>query len=117
MKVRPAREVNEAVLNERLSHMGLTLLCTIDPGNWDIDERTIATRSLDIADKAAQREDWAQMKQLRRAQVKNGMQTTEKRQTARYRNDKTLVNVMEWEGAFGPEAPVPGGNIGDHRAP
>ena len=97
MKVRPAREVNEAVLNERLSHMGLTLLCTIDPGNWEIDERMIATRSLDTADKAAQRGDWAQMKQLRRVQVKNDMQTTEKRQRARYKNVKTLVNVLEWE--------------------
>ena len=57
MKVRPAREVNEAVLNKRLSHMGLTLLCTLDPGNRDIDERMIATRSLGTADKAALRAD------------------------------------------------------------
>ena len=83
MKVRPARVVNEAVLNECLSHMGLTLLCTLDPGRWDIDERMIATRSLDTADKAANRADWAQVRQLRRVQVKNDMQTTDRRQRAR----------------------------------
>ena len=112
MKVRPARVVNEAVLNECMSHMGLPLLCTLDPGSWDIDERMIATRSLDTADKAANRADWAHVKQLRRVQVQNDMQTTEKRQRARYKNDKTLVSVVEWAGEFGPE-----GKIGDHRAP
>ena len=106
MKVRPARVVNEAVLNECLSHMGLTLLCTLEPGIWNIDERMVATRTLDPADKAASRPDWAVMKQLRRAQVPNDMKTTEKRQKARYRNDKSLVNVVEWEGTFGTEAPV-----------
>ena len=69
MKVRPARVVNEAVLNERQSHMGLTLLCTLEPGSWDIDKRMIATRSLDTADKAASKADWAMVKQLRRAQT------------------------------------------------
>ena len=81
-----------------------------DPGNWDIDERMIATRSLDTAGKAAHRADWAQMKQLMRIQVimRNGMrmQTTEKRQKARYKKDMTLVNVLDWEGEFGPDAPV-----------
>ena len=106
MKVRPAREVNEAVHNERLSHMGLTLLCTLDPGNWDIDERLIATRSLDTADKTAHRGDWAQVKQLRRIQVRKDMQTTERRKKARHKKDMTLVNVLDWEGAFGPDTPV-----------
>ena len=31
MKIRPAREINEAVLNEKLKSMGLTLLCTLQP--------------------------------------------------------------------------------------
>ena len=97
MKVRPAREVNEAVLNKRLSHMGLTLLCTLDPGNWDINKQMIATRSLDTANKAAHRGDWAQVKQLRRIQLRNNMQTTEKRQKARYKKDTALVNVLDWE--------------------
>ena len=57
MKVRPARAINEAVINEWLSHMGLTLICTLEPGRWDIDERMIATRTLDPADKAAGRPD------------------------------------------------------------
>ena len=95
MKVRPARVVNKAVLNECLSHMGLTLLCTLEPGSWDIDEGMIATRSLVTADKAASRPDWAVLKQLRRVQVQTDMQTTEKRQIARYKNDKSLVNVVE----------------------
>ena len=43
IKVRPARVANEAVLSEFLSHIGLTLLCTLEPGSWDIDERMIAT--------------------------------------------------------------------------
>ena len=103
-KVRPARVVNEAVLNERLSHMGLTLLCTLEPGSWDIDERIIATRTLDPADKAASRPDWAALKQLKRTQVANDMQTADKRQKKRYKGGKTLANVVEWEGAFGPEA-------------
>ena len=77
----------------------------LEPGSWDIDERMIATRSLDTADKAASRADWAMVKQLRRVQVQTDMQTTEKKQKARYRNDKSLVNVVEWEGAFGPEVP------------
>ena len=38
--------------------------------------------------------------------MRNDMQTTEKRQKARYRNNKTLVNVLDWEGAFGADAPV-----------
>ena len=66
----------------------------------------IATRTLDPADKAASKPDWAVMKQLRRAQVPNDMKTTEKRQKARYRNNKSIVDVVEWEGAFGPEASV-----------
>ena len=49
MKVRPAREINGAVLNERLKHMGLPMLCTLEPTRWDPDERMIAAscRSLD----------------------------------------------------------------------
>ena len=103
IKVRPARVVNEAVLNERLSHMGLALLCTLEPGRWDIGERMIATRPLDTADKAANRPDWAVLKQLMRVQVQTDMQTTETKQRKRYKADKTLVNVVEWEGEFGPQ--------------
>ena len=33
------------------------------------------------------------------------MQTADKRQKKKYKENKTLVNVVEWEGAFGPEAP------------
>ena len=66
----------------------------------------IATRSLDAGDKVAKRSDWAQLKQLRRLQVRNDMQTTEKRQRSRYKNDKSLVNAMDWEGAFRADAPV-----------
>ena len=85
--------------------MGLTLLCTLEPGRWNIGERMIATRSLDTADKAANRPDWAVLKQLRRIQVQTDMQTTETKQRKRYKANKILVNVVEWEGAFGPEAP------------
>ena len=101
MKIRPAREINEAVLNEQLKSMGLTLLCTLEPTRWDPDERMVATRSLDPGDKAAHRSDWAQLKQLRRAQVRNGMQTTEKRQKKRYKDNKSLVNALDWEGHSG----------------
>ena len=106
MKIRPAREINEAVLNEQLKSMGLTLLCTLEPTRWDPDERMVATRSLDTGDKAAHRSDWAQLKQLRRAQVRNDMMTTEKRQKKRYKDDRSLVNALDWEGAFREGAPV-----------
>ena len=106
MKIRPAREINEAVLNEQPQSMGLTLLCTLEPTRWDPDERMVATRSLDKGDKAAHRSDWAQLKQLRRVQVKNDMLTTEKRQKKRYKDDKSLVNALDWEGAFGEGALV-----------
>ena len=66
MKVRPAREINEAKLDECLKHLGLIFLSTLEPGRWDLDERMIATRTLDLADKAASRPDWAGMKQLKR---------------------------------------------------
>ena len=75
MKVRPVRAVNEAVLNECLSHMGLTLLCTLEPGRWDIIKRMIATRTLDPADKASSRPDWAGLEQLKKIQVPNDMKT------------------------------------------
>ena len=108
MKVRPAREINEleAKLDECLSHMGLTFLSTLEPGRWDLDERMIATRTLDLADKAASRPDWAGMKQLKRTQVANDMRTADKIMRKRYKAEKTLVNVVEWAGAFGPEAPL-----------
>ena len=61
---------------------------------------------LDIGDKAAKRSDWAQLKQLRRVQVRNDMQTTEKRQRFRYKNNKSLVNTLDWVGAFRADAPV-----------
>ena len=105
MKVRPAREINEAKLDECLQHMGLTFVATLEPGSWDRDERMIATRTLDLADKAADRQDWLAMKQLMRTQVANDMRTADKGARKRYKADKTLVNVVEWEGAFGPEAP------------
>ena len=35
----------------------------------------------------------------------NDMRTADKVAKKRYKADKTLVNVVEWEGAFGPEAP------------
>ena len=106
MKIRPAREINEAVLNEQLKSMGLTVLCTLEPTRWDPDERMVATRLLDTGDKAAHRSDWAQLKHLRRVQVRNDMLTTEKRQKKRYKEEKSLVNALDWEGAFGEGAPV-----------
>ena len=100
MKVRPARELNEC-----LQHIGLTFVATLEPGRWDLDERMIATRTLDPADKAAGRPDWLAMKQLRRIQVANVMKTAEKGAKQRYKADKSFVNVVEWEGEFGPDAP------------
>ena len=84
MKVRPAREINKAKLDECLQHMGLTFVATLEPGSWDRDERMIATRTLDQADKAADRPDWLAMKQLMRTQVANDMRTADKgtRQTS-----------------------------------
>ena len=105
MKVRPARVINEAKLDECLQRMGLTFVATLEPGDWDRDERMIATRTLDLADKAADRQDWLGMKRLMRTQVANDMRTADKGAKKRYKADKTLVNVVEWEGAFGPEAP------------
>ena len=100
MKVRLAREINEC-----LQHMGLTFVATLEPGSWDRDERMIATRTLDLADKAADRQDWLAMKQLMRTQVANDMRTADKGAKKRYKADKSLVNVVVWEGAFGPDAP------------
>ena len=105
MKVRPARVINEAKLDECLQRMGLTFVATLEPGDWDRDERMIAARTLDLADKAADRQDWLGMKRLMRTQVANDMRTADKGAKKRYKADKTLVNVVEWEGAFGPEAP------------
>ena len=105
MKVRPARELNEAKLDEWLQSMGLTFTATLEPGRWDIDERMIATTTLDPADKAASRTDWRDMRQLRRTQVSTDMKTAEKGAKKRYKADKSLVNVVEWEGVFGPDAP------------
>ena len=105
MKVRPARELNEARLDEWLQSMGLTFTATLEPGRWDIDERMIATTTLDPADKAASRTDWRDMRQLRRTQVSTDMKTADKGAKKRYKADKSLVNVVEWEGAFGPDAP------------
>ena len=105
MKVRPARELNEAKLDEWLQTMGLTFTATLEPGRWDIDERMIATTTLDPADKAAGRTDWRDMRQLRRTQVSTDMKTADKGAKKRYKADKSLVNVVEWEGAFGPDAP------------
>jgi hypothetical protein len=85
--------------------MGLTFVATLEPGSWGRDERMIVTRTLDLAGKAADRHDWLAMKQLRRTQVANDMRTAEKGAKKRYKADKSLVNVVEWEGAFGPEAP------------
>ena len=105
MKVRPARELNEAKLDECLQRIGLTFVATLEPGRWDLDERMIATRTLDPADKAAGRTDWQDMRQLRRIQVATDMKTAEKGAKKRYKADKSFVNVVEWEGAFGPDAP------------
>ena len=70
----------------------------------------IAARSLDTGDTAVKRPDWAQMKQRRRVQVKNDIETTEKRQKGKYKNGRSLVDVLGSVGAFGAEAPLlPGG--------
>ena len=106
MKVRPAREINEATLNEYLKHMALTMLSTLDPTSWDLDERMIAARSLDTGDIAINRTDWAQVKQQRRVQVKNDMVTTNKKQKGKCKNDKSLAIVVDWERAFGAEPPA-----------
>ena len=42
MKIRPARVINEAKLDECLQRMGLTFVATLEPGDWDRDERMIA---------------------------------------------------------------------------
>ena len=39
-----------------------------------------------------------------RTQVANAMSTADKGAKKRYKANKTLVNVVEWEGAFRPEA-------------
>ena len=43
--------------------MGLTFVATLEPMGWDRDERMIAMKTLDIANKAAGRPDWLAMKQ------------------------------------------------------
>ena len=39
--------MDEGILNKCLMHMVMTLLYTLSPSKWDLDERMIATRSLD----------------------------------------------------------------------
>ena len=95
MKVRPARELDTKAINECMSHMGLTTLCSLDPTVCDIDERLIATGSLDAADIAVARSDWAQMKQRRRVQVKADMEKTDTKRRAKCNKSRSMVNVEE----------------------
>ena len=70
MKIRPAVEINIKQLEVHLTRLGLAYLATLPPTNKDPEERLIACRSLDVAEKAVARTDWQELKQVRRVQIR-----------------------------------------------
>ena len=107
LKIRPAREINQKQLEVHLTRLGLAYLATLPPTNYDPEERLIACRSLDVAQKAVHRTDWQELKVARRIQIKADISSADKAKRAHYKKDTTLVNAVNWSEAFGVRA-VPG---------
>jgi hypothetical protein len=104
MKIRPAVEINIKQLEVHLTRLGLAYLATLPPTNKDPEERLIACRSLDVAEKAVARTDWQELKQVRRVQIRADISSADKGKKAHYAKDKTLVNAVNWSEAFGVRA-------------
>jgi hypothetical protein len=90
-----------------LTRLGLAYLATLPPTNYDPEERLIACRSLDVAQKAVHRTDWQELRVARRIQIKADISSADKAKRAHYKKDTTLVNAVNWSEAFGVRA-VPG---------
>ena len=104
MKIRPARMIDQKHLEVHLKRLELAYLATLPPTSYDPEERLIACRSLDVAQKAVDRTDWKELRAVRRVQIKADISSADKGKKAHYQKDTTLVNAVNWSEAFGVRA-------------